>query len=103
MHLMHTERGCQDGIQPYLLVNKDYLLLSWMLTSFRDHDQSRSLIDPFTLENTAEGGLLWKTPFGMMNTELHVNFVPKFLYFCCILHNLAIKMAVSMSRSSCGK
>ena len=40
---MTVESGYQDGIRPYLLADKGYLLLSWIIISFKNDGHSRSL------------------------------------------------------------
>jgi hypothetical protein len=91
--------NCQDGIPPYLLGDKGYPLLSWILTPFKDDGQPRSIIERIYNKKHRRGRSVVENAFGLMKqswremlkkTELNVKFVPDVVLACCILHNMVM-------------
>jgi hypothetical protein len=98
--LMHVESGDQDGIPPYLLANKGYPLLSWILKSFKDDGHPRSLAETYYNKCHRRGKSVVENAFGLLKenwrelsrkTELLVTTVLDVVYACCILFNHTIK------------
>jgi hypothetical protein len=98
--LLHVDSGYQDGIPPYLLADKGYPLLSWMMTPFKDDGGLRSLAKTYYNKHHRRGRSVIENAFRLLKenwreisgkTELHVTIVPDVFYACCILHNLTIQ------------
>lgn len=96
---LNIAAGLQDGFLLYLLADKGYPLLSWIMTSFKEDGQPRSLAenlynrrywrDRSVVENTF--GLMKENWREMLNkSTLEVAFVPDVVHAYCILHNLTI-------------
>ena len=87
----------QDGFTPYLLGDKGYPLLSWLMTPYREgrhtvletlyqrkHKRGRSVIEhTFGILKQAFRELQYKS-------KLHVTFLLDVVTCCCYLHNLLL-------------
>jgi hypothetical protein len=101
--LMSVESGYQDGIPPYLLGDKGYPLLSWIITPFKDDGHPRSLAEAYFNKRHRRGRSVVENAFGLLKenwremgrkTDLHISIVPDVFYCCCILHNLTIQKGI---------
>jgi hypothetical protein len=97
---MNVDSGYQDGIPPYLLGDKGYPLLNWIIVPFKSDGQPRSLAETYFNKRHKRGHSVVKNAFGLLKenwgemgkrTDLHVTLVPDVFYCCCILHNLILK------------
>lgn len=87
----------QDGFTPYLLGDKGYPLLPWLMTPYREgrhtvletlyqrkHKRGRSVIEhAFGILKQAFRELQYKS-------DLHVTLLPDVVTCCCYLHNLLL-------------
>jgi hypothetical protein len=101
--LMSAESGYQEGITPYLLGDKGYPLLSWIMVPFKDDGQPRSLAETYFNKRHRRGRSVVENAFELLKenwremgrkTDLHVSIVPDVFYCCCILHNLIIRQGI---------
>jgi len=83
-----------EGISPYFLGDKGYLLINWIMTLFKKdghhfilellynkkHKKGR-----FIVENV---GILKKTFRKFQMFEMHVTFILDMFTCCCLMHNL---------------
>jgi hypothetical protein len=97
--LMHVESSCQDVYLPYLLADKGYRNLAWMLTPFKEDGQPRGIAKKLYNRRHRRGRSVVKNAFGLLKeswhellnkTELHITIVPDVFYAYCILHNLTM-------------
>jgi hypothetical protein len=70
-HVMHrgllsTTTGSQDGFPPYLLADKGYPLLSWMMTPFKEDGEPRSLAQTLYNRRHRRGRSVVENTFGLM-------------------------------------
>jgi hypothetical protein len=98
--LLHVDSGYQEGIPPYLLADKGYPLLSWMMMPFKDDGRPRSLAESYYNKRHRRGRSVIENAFGLLKenwreisrkTELDVRIVPDVVYACCILYNHTIR------------
>jgi hypothetical protein len=98
--LMNADSGFQDGIPPYLLGDKGYPLLNWIIVPFKSDGQPRSLAETYFNRSHRRGRSVVENSFGLLKEnwremrkkiDLHVTIVPDVFYCCCILHNLTIR------------
>jgi hypothetical protein len=98
--LMNVDSGYQDGIPPYLLEDKGYPLMNWIIVPFKSDGQPRSLAETYFNKRYRQGRNVVENAFGLFKenwhemgkrTDLHVILVPDVFYCYCILHNLTIK------------
>lgn len=89
----------QDGIPPYLLGDKGYPLLSWILTPVKDDGHELSVIEYIYNKKHRRGRSVVENAFGILKqswrellhgSELDVKFIPDVVVCCCVLHNLLI-------------
>jgi hypothetical protein len=102
--LMHVESGYQEGYPPYLLADKGYQNLAWMLTPFKHDGQPLAVAEVLYNRRHRRGRSVVENAFGLLKeswrellhkTELHITVVPDVVNACCILHNLSLmKVAV---------
>jgi hypothetical protein len=101
--LMSADSGYQDGIPSYLLGDKGYPLLSWIMVPFKDDGHPWSLAETYFNKRHRRGRSVVENAFGLLKenwremgkkTELHVSIVPDVFYSCCILHNLTIRQGL---------
>jgi hypothetical protein len=101
--LMGVESGYQNGIPPYLLADKGYPLLNWIMVPFKDDGQPRSLAEGYYNKRHRRGRSVVENAFGLLKenwremgrkTDLHVTIVPDVFKCCCILHNLTIQQGI---------
>jgi hypothetical protein len=100
---MSLHSGYQDGVPPYLLGDKGYPLLSWIMVSFKFDSQPRSLAETYFNKRHRRGRSVVENVFGLLKEnwlevgkkmDLHVSIVPDIFYCCCILHNLTIQRGI---------
>jgi hypothetical protein len=98
--LMSTDGGYQEGVTPYLLGDKGYPLLSWIMVPFKDNGQPRSPAQTYYNKRHRRGRSVVENAFGLLKenwremgkkTDLHITIVPDVFYYCCVLHNLTIR------------
>jgi hypothetical protein len=98
--LLHPDSGCLEAVPPFLLADKRYPLLSWLMTPFREDGEDRSVVESLYNRRHRRGRLVVENAFGFMKvnwremlgkTDLQVHIVPDVFYACCILHNMTIK------------
>jgi hypothetical protein len=98
--LLHVDRRYQECIPPYLLADKGYPLLSWMMTPFKDNGCPYSLAESYYNKRHRRGRSVIENAFGLLKenwreisrkTELDVRIVPDVVYACCILYNHTIR------------
>ena len=98
--LMNADSGYQDGIPPYLLGDKGYPLLNWIIVPFKSNGQPRSLAETYFNRRHRRGRSVVENAFGLLKenwremgkrTDLNITIVPDVFYCCCILHNMTIK------------
>jgi hypothetical protein len=97
--LMNVDAGYQEGIPPYLLGNKGYPLLSWLIVPIKDDGQPCSLAETYFNKRHWRGRSIVENAFGLLKenwremgkkSELHVTLIPDMFYCCCTLYNLTI-------------
>jgi hypothetical protein len=98
--LLHPDSGCLEVVPPFLLADKGYPLLSWLMTPFREDGEDRSVVESLYNRRHRRGRFVVENAFGLMKvnwremlgkTKLQVHIVSDVFYACCILHNLTIR------------
>jgi len=90
-----------EGFTPYLLGDKGYPLLPWLLTPYRDfhHTGGTNAQERMFNYRLRTGRCVVENAFGILKgvfrelrqvTETHVNIVPDLVICCCLLHNLLL-------------
>jgi hypothetical protein len=88
---------------PYLLGDKGYHLLNWIIVPFKDDGQPRSLAETYFNKRHRRGRSVVENAFGLLKenwcemgkkTDLHVTIVPDVFYCCYILHNLTSRQGI---------
>jgi hypothetical protein len=94
-HFHHTA-----NIPPYLLGDKGYPLLPWLLTPFKDDGQQRTLLQTVYQDQHSRARSVVENTFGILKqtwrellqkTEMRVEFVPDVVTCCCMLHNMILR------------
>jgi hypothetical protein len=92
-HGFNAERGCQDGIPPYLLGDKGYPLLDWLVTPHEEESNHNVLQQLFNRKHK-RGRSIVKNAFGIfkktfqeLHGKMHFPLVPDLVIYC-ILNNL---------------
>jgi len=92
--LFYPNKGV-DGVLPYLLGDKGYPLICWIMTPFKEEGQHSILKllynrkhkrGKLVVENFL--GILKKIFKEMQKFDLHVTFLSNVCTCCCLLHNL---------------
>ena len=87
----------QDGFTPYLLGDKCYPLLPWLMMPYREG--RRTVLETFYQRKHKRGRSVIEHAFGILKqafrelqykSELHVTFLPDVVTCCCYLHNLLL-------------
>jgi hypothetical protein len=64
--LMSIDGGYQEGVTPYLLGDKGYPLLSWIMVPFRDDGQPRNLAQTYFNKRHRRGRSVVENAFGLL-------------------------------------
>lgn len=104
-----TRGSCKDEILPYLLCDKGYPFISWIMTLFKEDGQHNILELLYNIKHK-KGRFVVDNAFGtlkkifkelMHKLDLSVTFLPD-ISTCCLLHNLLkTKDEASIERSFC--
>jgi hypothetical protein len=82
---MSVKSRYHDGIPPYILADKGYPLLNWIMVPFKDDGQPRSLVEAYYNKRHRQGRSVVKNTFGLFienwremgkKTDLHVLIAP---------------------------
>ena len=101
--LLSASSGYQDRIPLYILVDKGYPLLNWIMVPFKDDGQPRRLVGTYYNKRHHQGRSVVENVFGLLKenwqemgkkTNLNVVIIPDVFYCCCILHNLTIRHGI---------
>lgn len=90
----------QEGFSPYLIGDKGYPLLPWLLTPYRDLPRgNRSLQERLFNRKLSTGRCVVENAFGILKqsfrelgrlSELHVTSLPDVIVACCLLYNMLL-------------
>jgi hypothetical protein len=101
--LLSADSGYQDEIPPYVLGDKGYPLLNWIMVPFKDDGQPCSLAETYYNKRHRRDRSIVENAFGLLKenwremekkTDLNVVIVPDIFYCCCILYNLTIRQGI---------
>jgi hypothetical protein len=100
--LLSDELHHTADIPPYILGDKGYPLLPWLLTPFRDDGRQRTVLETVYQEYQSRGRSVVENAFGILKqtwrellvkTSLRVEFIPDVVTCCCVLHNMILGTA----------
>ena len=90
----------QDGFSPYLIGNKGYPLLPWLMTPHWEvPNAARSFVDRLYNKKLWKGQSVVEHAFGILKqcfrelrvrSDLHVTFLPDIIFACCLMHNMLL-------------
>jgi hypothetical protein len=89
----------QDGIPPYLLGDKRYPLLPWLMTLHKEDGEVHSILQLLYKRKHKKGRSVVENPFDIFKqtfrelltkTKLHIIIVPIVFFACCLFHNLLL-------------
>jgi hypothetical protein len=92
----YDPRFYQYWFLPYLLDDKGYPLMTWIMTPFKEEDHHTVLKLLYNMRHKREHSIV-ENAFGILKKtfrefftkfELHVSFVPNVFIICCLLHNI---------------
>jgi hypothetical protein len=63
---MHPDNGCLEVVPLFLLANKGYPLLSWLMTPFHEDGENRSVAKSLYNRRHRRGRLVVENAFGLM-------------------------------------
>jgi hypothetical protein len=98
-------------IPPYILGDKGYPLLPWLLTPFKDDGRQRTYLESLYQEQHSRGRSVIENAFGILKqtwrellvkTDMKVEFVPDLVSCCCVLHNMILATAAPDIDYLCG-
>jgi 5-carboxymethyl-2-hydroxymuconate isomerase len=87
----------QDGIPPYLLGNKGYPLLPWLMTPHKENGEVHSVLQLLYSHKHKKGRSIVDNVFDILKqtfrkllekTKLHIIIVLSVFFACCLFHNL---------------
>jgi hypothetical protein len=91
-------RGSQEGFAPYLLGDKGYSLLPWIMTPHKE-GQQHFVLELLYNRKHKQGQLVVENAFSTLKqsfreflykTNIDVNLVPNVFTCLCLLHNLIL-------------
>jgi hypothetical protein len=96
--LLNIQTGMIDNVLPYLIGDKGYPCLSWLLVPHKNEGrQPLNVLERLFNRRLSKGRALVKNAFANLKlmfkelsqkTTLNLQFVPDMIYACCILHNI---------------
>jgi hypothetical protein len=96
--LLNIDRSTIDNFPPYIIGNKGYPCLSWLLVPHKRDDDLTFLQRLFN-RKFSKTRVVVENAFGILKltfrelhnkTDLDINFVPDLIYACAILHNILL-------------
>jgi hypothetical protein len=96
--LMNMDTGMLDDIPSYIIGNKGYPCLSWLLVPFKS-EMALNAIQKLYNRRLSRGRAGVENAFGFLKLtfrelqnkiKLDLKFVPDVIYACCILHNILL-------------
>jgi hypothetical protein len=109
--LINDDLPHTGDIPPYILGDKGYPLLPWLLTPFKDDGRQRTYLESLYQEQHSKGRSVIENAFGILKqtwrellvkTDMKVEFVPDLVSCCCVLHNMILAMAAPDIDYLCG-
>ncbi len=89
--LFNAERGCQNGIPPYMLGDKGYPLLDWLVTPHQEESDHKVLQQVFNRKHKQGKSIVknafWDLQENHGKIDMHVLLIPDSIILC-ILNNL---------------
>jgi hypothetical protein len=89
----------QNGIPPYLLGNKGYPLLPWLMTLHKEDGEVHSVLQLLYNHKHKKGKSIVENAFDILKqtfkellekTKLHIIIVFNVFFACCLFHNLLL-------------
>lgn len=88
-----------EGFSPYLIGDKGYPLLNWLMVPHKLDGQPLTVSQKLYNKRLSRGRAVVENAFGIMKgtwrellrrSELHINIMPDVVYTCALLHNLIL-------------
>lgn len=99
--MFNFEHGSQIGIHPYLIGDKGYLFLLWLMIPHKKFVNTRHTILKATFnKHLSKGRNIVENAFGivkktfrelLLKSNLHLIFLPSVVICCCMLHHLILE------------
>ncbi len=96
-NMFHINKN-EEEIKPYLIVDKVYLLLPWLMIPHKQYGNIRHIVlEELYKKHLSQGISVVENSFGILKmnfqelflkTNLHVLFLPDVVICCCILYNM---------------